>query len=185
MHQTLYLYKCHPHCSSRPDFVFPMLYGVSVRLSTYMKPSSSLWKGWVNHLHAFHISMRLVMILAVGCTVLGIDWELESDWDIVELPEFICFWVLCRTEESVQNNSIFCIFLLVVTLSSLPIHHIKLETNKWKNRYRLEVKYDPDLNHPRRKIIVWFCEITSSHLINVVLTVQYPWSPSFSSFTSF
>ena len=27
------------------------------------------------------------------------------------------------------------------------------------------MKYDPDLNHPRRKIIVWFCEITSSHLI--------------------
>jgi hypothetical protein len=28
-------------------FCFPMLYGVSVRLSTYMKPSSSPWKGWV------------------------------------------------------------------------------------------------------------------------------------------
>ena len=90
-------------------FCFPMLFGVSARLSTYLKPSSSLWKGWVN-LNEFHISMRLMMILAVGCNVLGIDWELESDWEIVELPEFICFWVLCRTEESVKNNSIFCFF---------------------------------------------------------------------------
>ena len=108
MHHTLYLCKCHPHCSSRPDFVFSMLYGVSVRLSTYMKPSSSPWKGWVNHLNAFHISMRLLMIFSVGRAVLGIERELESVGDIVEFPEFICNWVLCRTEESVQNNSIFC-----------------------------------------------------------------------------
>ena len=79
-------------------FCLPMLYGVSARLSTNLKPSPSLWKGWVN-LNAFHISMRLLMIFAVGCNVLEIDWELESDWDIVELPEFICNWVLCHVQK--------------------------------------------------------------------------------------
>ena len=101
-------------------FCFPTLYGVSARLSTYLKPSSSQWKGWVN-LNAFHISMRLMMILAVGCNVLGIDWELESDWEIVELPEFICFWVLCRTEESVNFLlfSFFCLHVYNTHVTSL------------------------------------------------------------------
>ena len=67
MHLTLYLCKCHPNYSNRPGL------GIVVwSISKIEYISETYWKGWLN-VNTFHISMRLLMFEAVGCTVLS--WE--------------------------------------------------------------------------------------------------------------